>query len=214
MPSIYGNNNLKDWAADFIFANSTGKTSCLITGDFGYSWTIIHNNITRQYSGTVVAGDVVTIDASDDYSISVSYNIKGENGNDGNDGNDGADGVSPTISVTSITGGHTVSITDAIGTNTFNVMDGQDGTNGANGTNGTNGTNGSDGITPTINITSITGGHNVAFDYGSGDSRNANFNVLDGTNPTGAVTSTSVQHIEVVSTLPANPDANTIYIVQ
>jgi len=29
-------------------------------------------------------------------------------------------------------------------------------------------------------VTSITGGHNVAFSYGAGDSRNTDFNVYDG----------------------------------
>lgn len=41
-------------------------------------------------------------------------------------GADGDDGYSPTVSVTEITGGHEVSITDAQGTQTFDVMDGDD----------------------------------------------------------------------------------------
>lgn len=39
-------------------------------------------------------------------------------------GKDGEDGVSPTVDVTTITGGHRVSITDANGTKSFDVMDG------------------------------------------------------------------------------------------
>lgn len=39
-------------------------------------------------------------------------------------GEDGEDGVSPTVSVTDITGGHRVTITDASGQKTFDVMDG------------------------------------------------------------------------------------------
>lgn len=42
-------------------------------------------------------------------------------------GADGADGYSPTITVTDIPGGHRVTITDADGTHTFDVMDGSDG---------------------------------------------------------------------------------------
>lgn len=42
----------------------------------------------------------------------------------GKDGADGKDGVSPTIKITDITGGHRVSITDAVGTKSFDVMDG------------------------------------------------------------------------------------------
>ena len=83
----------------------------------------------------------------------------GTNGADGHDGQDGQDGVSPTIQISSITGGHTITITDVNGTDSFNVMDGVNGTNGTNGqdgrdgTNGTNGTNGADGITPHIDPT-------------------------------------------------------------
>ena len=39
----------------------------------------------------------------------------------------GKDGVSPSISISAITGGHRVTITDANGTKTFDVMDGADG---------------------------------------------------------------------------------------
>ena len=42
-------------------------------------------------------------------------------------GANGKDGVSPTVSVATITGGHRVTITDATGTKTFDVMDGEDG---------------------------------------------------------------------------------------
>ena len=51
--------------------------------------------------------------------------IAGRDGADGRDGVDGTDGFSPTVSVTSITGGHEVAITDAQRTQTFDVMDGQ-----------------------------------------------------------------------------------------
>ena len=50
--------------------------------------------------------------------------IQGETGPQGEQGpagQDGADGVSPTVTVTDITGGHRVSITDAEGTQTFDV---------------------------------------------------------------------------------------------
>lgn len=43
----------------------------------------------------------------------------------GPQGDGGADGVSPTVEVTQITGGHRVTITDAVGTHTFDVMDGE-----------------------------------------------------------------------------------------
>ena len=48
----------------------------------------------------------------------------GQDGAPGQDGTDGEDGVSPTVTVTDITGGHRVVITDAEGDHQFDVMDG------------------------------------------------------------------------------------------
>ena len=83
----------------------------------------------------------------------------------------GQDGYSPTITVTNITGGHRVSITDVNGTKRFDVMDGTD------GTNGTNGTNGSDGFSPTVTITNITNGHRVSITDATGTKT---FDVMNG----------------------------------
>lgn len=55
----------------------------------------------------------------------------GANGQDGADGQDGEDGFSPTVAISTIPGGHQVSITDATGTKSFTVMDGEDGEDGA-----------------------------------------------------------------------------------
>ena len=60
-------------------------------------------------------------------------------GQPGADGKDGKDGFSPTVTVTTITGGHRVSITDVNGTKTFDVMDGKDGATGPAGANGADG---------------------------------------------------------------------------
>lgn len=54
-------------------------------------------------------------------------------------GDPGKDGVSPAVTVTAITGGHRVSITDANGTKTFDVMDGEDGQDGQDGQDGADG---------------------------------------------------------------------------
>lgn len=51
----------------------------------------------------------------------------GQPGRDGQDGAPGQDGVSPTITVTDITGGHRVTITDATEAHSFDVMNGEDG---------------------------------------------------------------------------------------
>lgn len=78
----------------------------------------------------------------------------------------GQDGYSPTITVTNITGGHRVSITDADGTKTFDVMD------------GTNGTNGTNGVSPTVTVTTIAGGHRVSI---TDATSTTSFDVMDGT---------------------------------
>lgn len=81
---------------------------------------------------------------------------------------DGADGVSPTVSITDITGGHRITITDAEGTSTADVMDGEDGDPG---------TPGDDGVSPTVTVTDITGGHRVTITDAEGDHT---FDVMDG----------------------------------
>lgn len=62
---------------------------------------------------------------------------------------------------------------------------GPQGQTGATGPAGVAGSDGDDGITPIVTVTEITGGHNVAFDYGTGDSRNTNFDVMDGQDASG-----------------------------
>jgi hypothetical protein len=47
---------------------------------------------------------------------------------EGPGGDPGENGVSPTVTVSTITGGRRINITDANGTKTFDVMDGKDGT--------------------------------------------------------------------------------------
>lgn len=58
-----------------------------------------------------------------------AYNLtfglpQGEKGETGAAGSPGANGVSPTVAVTDIPGGHRVTITDAAGTESFDVLDG------------------------------------------------------------------------------------------
>ena len=71
----------------------------------------------------------------------------GRDGTDGKDGKDGNDGVSPAVTISIITGGHSVTITDADHPSgqSFDVMD---------GANGTNGTNGAPGVTFTPSVSS------------------------------------------------------------
>ena len=71
----------------------------------------------------------ITIDSSDPAHPVMDFGIpagaKGDTGPAGQDGQDGDDGISPVITVTEITGGHEVSVTDAEGTQTFDVLDGE-----------------------------------------------------------------------------------------
>lgn len=60
-------------------------------------------------------------------------NIKGPKGDAGANGVDGKDGISPAVSVAAITGDNRITITDAEGAKTFDVMDGAQGASGADG---------------------------------------------------------------------------------
>lgn len=62
------------------------------------------------------------------------------------DGADGKDGVSPTISVSVITGGHRLTIKDASGTKTVDLLNGKDGEDGSDGSPGAAGEKGADGV--------------------------------------------------------------------
>ena len=69
---------------------------------------------------------------------------------------DGEDGVSPAVSITEITGGHTITITDADGSHTFDVMDGvkgEQGEQGEPGADGQDGEPGTDGYSPEVTVT-------------------------------------------------------------
>ena len=62
-----------------------------------------------------------------------SGEFDGPPGQPGKDGDPGAAGVSPDVSVTTITGGHRVTITDAQGAESFDVLDGERGQPGKDG---------------------------------------------------------------------------------
>ena len=113
-------------------------------------------------------------------SIRGAQGAPGADGQDGAPGADGEDGYSPTVSVETITGGHSVTITDAEHPDgqTFNVMDGENGTDGQDGTPGTDGQDGEDGFSPTVTVTEISGGHRVTITDAEGDHV---FDVMDGT---------------------------------
>lgn len=62
---------------------------------------------------------------SDELKLNIANYYKGDKGEPGEDG------FSPIVDVEEIDGGHRVSITDATGTDTFNIMDGKDGDSAA-----------------------------------------------------------------------------------
>ena len=70
---------------------------------------------------------------------------RGPQGIQGPAGENGVNGVSPTVSVSTIEGGHRISITDAAGTNTIDVLDGATGPQGPQGETGATGATGPQG---------------------------------------------------------------------
>lgn len=103
----------------------------------------------------------------------------GPQGPAGNDGIDGTDGVSPTVVTSVITGGTKVTITDALGAHSFNVLDGTQGPAGATGTTGASGRDGR-GI---LNITGpITVGLNDTYTILYSDGTTTTFTVHNGAN--------------------------------
>ena len=98
----------------------------------------------------------------------------------------GSSGISPIITITPITNGNKVEITDAEGTKVFNVLNGTNGVNGYtpvkgvdyfDGSDGTNGSDGADGVSPTLSVAEITGGHRVSITDVNGTQT---FDVMDG----------------------------------
>ena len=91
----------------------------------------------------------------------------GRNGTNGKDGVDGKDGVSPQVSVSQISNGHKVAITDANGTKSFNVLNGEKGEQGIQGIQGNKGDKGeqgekgSDGVSPRITVTETNKGYQI-----------------------------------------------------
>lgn len=96
-------------------------------GDPGRAATIAAGN-----TSTLTPGSDATVTNSGTSSDAVfNFGIPA-----GFDGEDGQDGVSPVVSSESITGGHRITIVDAEGTTTVDVMDGVDGQDGQDGRDG------------------------------------------------------------------------------
>lgn len=91
-------------------------------------------SVTIGTTSTLTPGSDATVtnsgtDTDPILNFGIPAGVAGQNGQDGADGADGADGISPEVTIASITGGHSVTITDADHPTgqTFNVMDGTNG---------------------------------------------------------------------------------------
>ena len=113
-----------------------GYYSPTVTGDGTLSWTASKS-------------DMPTVPTS---------NIRGPAGSTGATGPAGNDGFSPVVSVAAITGGNRVTITDASGAKSFDVLNGSAGKDGSNGKDGAAGAS----VTvKSVSESSVDGGNNV-----------------------------------------------------
>lgn len=101
-------------------------------GSDGVSIASVVQTTTSTEDGGI---NVVSVTLSDGkvFRFNVRNGSKGSNGTNGTNGKNGRDGVSPTVTTSTITGGHRVSITDSTGTKSFDVKDGKNGDPGAPG---------------------------------------------------------------------------------
>lgn len=144
-------------SGDFDGADGVGIKRIVLNSDYTLTITLDDD---RSFTTTSVRGQA---------------GAKGDTGSKGDTGPAGSDGVSPVVTVTAITGGHRLTVTDADHPSgqTFDILDGSDGNDGTDGSDGT------DGVSPTVTIAAITGGHRVTItdaDHPSGQS----FDVMDG----------------------------------
>ena len=101
-----------------------------------------------------------------------SGDFDGPQGPKGDTGANGQDGYSPTVSMTSVSNGTKLDITDVNGVHSTTIL---------NGTNGTNGTNGQDGFSPIVEVTQTSTGHIVSI---TDKTSTQTFDVLNGVNGT------------------------------
>lgn len=128
------------------------------------------HRVTFEWTGTSGKKETSTLDVMN--GVNGQDGQKGKQGESGKtpvkgidyfDGKDGKNGYSPTISITDITGGHKVTVTNESGSNSFNVMDGEPFTYDDFTVEQLENLKGVDGISPTVTITEATGRHTVSF---------------------------------------------------
>lgn len=109
---------------------ASGFSRTPAANDYFYAYVAISPTTDNTISGYRLGRFRVNSQYDDDYwycYYTTGVKISGE---------DGADGVSPTVEITAIDGGNRVSITDADGSTSFDVMNGADGADGAAGADG------------------------------------------------------------------------------
>ena len=122
--------NIKGYSPRILVRDVTDGKELVIT-DYNGSQTVKILNGTDGAKGDTGAtgpqgpkGDTGETGATGPQGPKGDIGETGATGPQGPKGADGTDGVSPTVTVTDINGGHRVTITDATGTKTFDVMDG------------------------------------------------------------------------------------------
>ena len=115
------------------FTDGTTSTFTVTNGDDGAPGTTPVITVTATADAQSLDNPTVTVtksgtDAAPSFAMAFS-GLKGKQGDQGDTGAAGADGYSPEVIIATITGGHSVTITDEDHPTgqTFNVMDGQDG---------------------------------------------------------------------------------------
>ena len=112
------------------YTDGTTSTFTVTNGDDGAPGTTPVITVTTTADAQSLDNPTVTVtksgtDAAPSFAMAFS-GLKGKQGDQGDTGAAGADGYSPEVTITSITGGHTVKITDEDHPTgqSFNVMDG------------------------------------------------------------------------------------------
>jgi len=139
-----------------------------ITG--GYRVTFLWedtNNVSQTATLDVMNG------VKGDQGIQGERGPAGPQGERGQQGVQGENGYSPTVSMTEVSNGTKLDITDANGVHTATIL---------NGTDGTNGTDGQDGFSPVVEVTQTSTGHNVSITDKTGTHTFDVANGVDGAN--------------------------------
>lgn len=119
------------WLAEGNIGTETDFLNYLKGSDGNDGVSPTFKDVTVTQSSAFENSYATLIDNGDNtYSINFFLKISSSSSGDGTSTGTGEDGFSPVVTVTSIDGGHTVSIQDATGVKTFDVMDGDDGKDG------------------------------------------------------------------------------------